>query len=90
MTSHRRFVHLVEAKHRGAHRVWLQFDDGVSGEVDLGPELVGTVFEPLRDVATFAQFRIDEGQTLSWPNGADFAPEFLRDLIERSVPRARV
>ena len=88
MTSHRSFVHVVEAKHLGGHRVWLRFDDGVAGEVDLTAELAGEVFAPLRDVATFARFRIDAGRTLSWPNGADFAPEFLHDLVGRSATRA--
>lgn len=88
MTPHRKFVHVVEAKHLGGHRIWLRFDDGVAGELDLMPELTGEVFAPLREAANFARFRIDEGHTLSWPNGADFAPEFLRDLVERSAARA--
>ena len=42
-------------------------------------ELVGPVFEPLRDPEIFRDFRLDsELRTLVWPNGADFAPEFLR------------
>jgi hypothetical protein len=68
-------VRLLEASHRGDHRVWLRFDDGTSGEVDLGLELDGEVFEPLRDPTYFARFVVAE--TLTWPNGADFAPEFL-------------
>ena len=69
---------LVEARYVSDHVVWLRFRDGTTGEVDLGPELQGPVFEPLRDVKIFQQFRIHpEFHTLVWPNGADFAPEFL-------------
>lgn len=40
------------------------------------------MFEPLRDPAYFKNFMIDpEGRTLVWPNGADFAPEFLHDAV---------
>lgn len=40
------------------------------------------VFEPLRDPAVFSQFEIhNEFRTLVWPNGADFAPEFLHDHV---------
>jgi hypothetical protein len=47
--------------------------------VDLSRELEGEVFEPLKDVGFFKSFRLDpELRTLVWPNGADFAPEFLR------------
>ncbi|MBK1649932.1 DUF2442 domain-containing protein [Rhabdochromatium marinum] len=40
--------------------------------------LKGKVFEPLCDVKIFAQLRVEpELDTIVWPNGADFAPEFL-------------
>jgi hypothetical protein len=73
------FLHVLEARHRGAHRVWLRFNDGLSGETDLSEELYGEVFEPLRDPETFAGFVVDG--TLTWPNGADFAPEFLHARV---------
>ncbi|HVS18541.1 MAG TPA: DUF2442 domain-containing protein [Planctomycetota bacterium] len=75
-------VRLLEASHRGDHRVWLRFDDGTSGEVDLGRELDGEVFEPLRDPTYFARFVVDE--SLTWPNGADFAPEYLHARVSHS------
>ncbi|MGH2532557.1 MAG: DUF2442 domain-containing protein [Thermomicrobiales bacterium] len=56
----------------------LAFTDGSRRHVDLEPELWGEVFEPLRDPAFFAQVEVDpELGTVVWPNGADFAPEFL-------------
>lgn len=72
-------IHVLEAQHRGQHRVWLRFDDGVDGEVDLAAVLEGEVFEPLRDPQYFARFVVDD--TLLWPNGADFAPEFLHARV---------
>ena len=71
-------VDVVEARYLGGHRVWLRFDDGCEGEVDLAAELEGPIFEPLRDPAYFAGFHVD--LTLCWPNGADIAPETLHDL----------
>jgi hypothetical protein len=62
--------------------LWLRFDDGTEGEIDLSTELYGPVFEPLRDVSYFRQVRVDpELGTIVWPNGADFAPEFLYDKV---------
>jgi hypothetical protein len=75
--------HVVEAKYLGGHRVWLLFDDGASGELDMSDELDGPVFEPLRNVEFFSQF-IVRYNTLSWENGADFAPEFLREKLAQS------
>ncbi|MBI5433615.1 MAG: DUF2442 domain-containing protein [Planctomycetes bacterium] len=77
-----KLVHVVAARPLGGHRVWLRFDDGVESEIDLSDELDGEIFEPLRDPRTFAGFVVDD--TLSWPNGADFAPEFLHDRVLES------
>ena len=70
---------IIDARHVAAHTVWLRFADGIECEVDLSGELHGQMFEPLRDVQVFKGFRLDPVlRTLVWPNGADFAPEFLR------------
>jgi len=53
--------------------------------VDLSDELDGLVFEPLKDLKFFRQFLI-RYNTLSWENGADFAPEFLREkLVQQNI-----
>lgn len=56
----------------------VRFADGTEGNVDLNDELTGKVFEPLRDPEYFLRFKVDRDiHTVTWPNGADFAPEFL-------------
>ena len=75
-------AHIVEAKYIGDYRIWLRFNDGAAGEVDLASELTGPVFQTLRSLPTFREFRLHpELRTLVWPNGADFAPEFLREKL---------
>ena len=69
---------VVELRPLKGYRLWLRFHDGTSGTVDLSSELWGPMFEPLKDENVFAQATIDpELETVTWPNGADFAPEFL-------------
>lgn len=68
-------VRVLDARYLEGYRAWLRFDDGLEGEVDLAGVLRGPVFEPLKDPAYFANFKID--WTLTWPNGADIAPESL-------------
>ena len=71
-----------EAKLVGDFVLWLRFADGTEGEVDLRDELDGPIFEPLRDPAYFKKFTVHpELRTLVWPNGADFAPEFLYEKV---------
>jgi hypothetical protein len=75
-------VRVVAARHVRGYVLWLRFNDGMEGEADLAEELDGEVFAPLRDVNTFARVVLDpELHTIAWPNGADFAPEFLYDLV---------
>ncbi|VEN73159.1 conserved hypothetical protein [Candidatus Desulfarcum epimagneticum] len=74
------FTHVIEAKYIDGYKVWLSFNDGARGEIDLSSELYGEIFEPLKDISFFKSFSL-EGHTLSWRNGADFAPEFLRENI---------
>lgn len=66
-------------------RLHVEFADGTAGEVRLDPFLsasrvAGTVFEALRDPAFFAQVRIELG-AVTWPNGADLAPDAMYDNI---------
>jgi len=74
------FLHVTDARYIKEYSVWVSFNDGASGNIDLSSELWGKVFEPLKDINYFKQFQI-KGHTLSWDNGADFAPEFLREHI---------
>jgi len=75
-------VDVIEVRYLHDYTIWVRFDDGTSGEVDLAGELDGPVFEPLRDLEYFRQVSIppDLG-TIAWPNGADFAPEFLYEKV---------
>lgn len=73
-------LHVTDAIYLRDYTVWLRFNDGAEGEIDLHGELEGEVFGPLVDLEQFRKFRVDpELNTIIWENGADFAPEFLRD-----------
>jgi hypothetical protein len=75
---------IVEVEVVGAHRLRLAFDDGVGGELDASDwDWIG-VFEPLSDPEYFARVELDpELGTISWPNGADVAPETLHLWVAR-------
>ena len=75
---------VVEAQYRGDFKIWLAFNDGIRGTVDFADWLTGPVFEPLRDPAYFARFFV-EGGTVTWPNGADIAPETLHERAKASA-----
>jgi hypothetical protein len=73
---------VVEARYVRGYTVWLRFDDGVEGELDLEPSLNGEVLEPLREPTVFRTFFVHpEFATIAWPNGADLAPDVLYERI---------
>ena len=77
------FLHVKEAKYSHDYVVWLRFNDGAEGEIDLEGELEGEMFSPLRDINQFKRFRVDpELETIVWENGADLAPEFLYERMK--------
>jgi len=78
-------LHIIDAKHLQDYQIWLKFNDGAEGAVDLSKELWGTMFEPLKNLDLFCQVKLDtELDTIVWPNGADLAPEFLHELLQQS------
>lgn len=75
------FLHVTDIHYSEAYRFEINFNDGLTKEVDLEQELHGEVFAPLRDLKVFRQaFLNPETGTIEWPNGADFAPEFLHQI----------
>jgi hypothetical protein len=74
--------HVIAAEYVSGYVIRLKFRDGTAGEIDLSEELNGPIFEPLRNIETFKQFKVHpEFHTVVWPNGADLAPEFLRQNL---------
>ena len=79
---------VIKVESRGGYRLWLQFQDGVEGEVDLEPHLsFQGVFAPFRDPTYFARVRVNRDLgTISWPNDADWDPLVLYSLVtKRSI-----
>lgn len=80
---------LESAEYAGGYKIHLKFSDGTAGTIDLERELWGEVFEPLKQPETFRNFSIHpELRTICWPNGADFAPEYLYEAAAQQVVEA--
>ena len=64
------------------------FVDDTAGKVDMraflsSSKIDGTVFEPLRDPAVFAEARVVMG-AVQWPSGVDLAPDAMYDAIREN------
>ena len=75
------FLHVIDVRLTKNYELRVAFSNGVVKAVDLVGELHGEIFEPLKDPQLFKQVRVNvETNTIEWPNGADFAPEFLYEI----------
>ena len=74
---------VVAVKPLGGYRVYLRFQDGLEGELDLSRLIEFTgVFAMLRHEAEFEKVRVDpESGTIVWPNGADLDPVVLYSAV---------
>jgi hypothetical protein len=73
---------ITKAKYKDSYKVWLKFNDGTEGIVDLGSTIMNDhreIFRELRDKEQFRKFKVD-ADTIVWENGLDLAPEFLYEM----------
>ena len=85
-------VYLIDAQYEEDYKVFLKFNTGESGKVDL-EEMVHKykAAKPIRNKGDFSNFYLDSWPTLAWKCGFDISPEFLyfmvtgKSLIEHEV-----
>ena len=81
---------VVEVRPLEGHRLFLRFEDGVEGEVDVASLVkFEGVFAPLKNREFFVQVKVDrELGTIVWPNGADLDPAVLYAHVSgKPLPR---
>jgi hypothetical protein len=82
-------LHVTKARLVRPFSLDLWFSDGLRKRVNLRRVLTGPIFLPLRDPKWFARVKLDRiGGSVVWPNGANFAPEYLHGLPDERA-RAR-
>lgn len=68
---------LVEVKALSDYRLWVRFDDGVEGEVDLSNLAGQGVFAIWDDYKVFKRVHIDSSGAPSWNDDIDICPDSL-------------
>ena len=72
------FFHVTDARYVDGYKVEVSFNNGRKGIADLTDALKGPMFEPLKEKSAFSMLAVDdELETITWPNGADLAPEYV-------------
>ena len=79
-------MHRVTAvQARPGYVLRLTFDDGLTGEVEIGHRLHGPMFQAVRDPAYFRLVSVDDYGAVCWPNQADLSPDALYSDVSRRL-----
>ena len=57
------------------------FADGLRKVIDIKPFIGTGISAALKDKAYFHRVSLENGGGITWPNGYDFCPNFLRDDV---------
>lgn len=74
--SGKELCRITDVEYKGDYTLWLMFNDGVSGTIDLTSLLENKLFEPLQDKKKFIQFGLEHG-ALVWSDTIDLSPNYL-------------
>ncbi len=68
---------ISSAKALPGYKIWIQYSDGVGGEVDLS-HLVGKgVFSAWKDANVFQTLRVENGRSITWTDEIDLCADSL-------------
>ena len=80
-------LHVETAKYLENYKMSVIFNDGSSHIVDFEKTIINDhrpIISALKDISVFKDFSI-QNHTISWANGLDFAPEFIKDCSIKQI-----
>ena len=75
-------LHVTEAKYIGDYKISVAFNDGCRIIADFEKVVKSdhrAIVQQLVNINTFKDFSL-QAHTITWSNGVDFAPEFIKSL----------
>jgi hypothetical protein len=77
---------LIEVKALPNVRIWLRYDDGAAGEVDLSDLAGRGVFQAWNDVAFFNSVRLAAHGAIEWGSDIDLCPDAMYLRLTGKTP----
>ena len=74
---------VMNVKVAGPHTLFVQFRDGVQGEMEFKPSFFRGVFAHLINPQAFETVQVVDG-VVTWPDELDLAPDAMHDEIKRN------
>ena len=76
----------IEVKALPKYRLWVQYADGVKGEVDLSYLVGRGVFTAWNDYKVFEQVHIGASGEIAWNNDIDLCPDSIYFKVSGKSP----
>lgn len=70
-------MNLLEVRPKKNYCLYVRYDDGVSGEIDLARFVGRGVFAAWEEAGIFEKVTLAEGGHPEWPGGLDLCPDYL-------------
>ncbi len=77
---------LLDAKPRSNYRLWLRYENGAEGEVDLSDFAGRGVFQAWREPGMFDRVEIGEDGALHWGEQIDLCPDAMYLRLTGETP----
>ncbi|MXX41999.1 MAG: DUF2442 domain-containing protein [Acidimicrobiales bacterium] len=81
-----RRVRPIDVRALAPHRIWLRYEDGVEGEVDLSHLAGDGVFAAWNDLSFFSAVRLGPGTSIAWGDDLDLCGDALYMEITGMTP----
>lgn len=76
----------VSVEAREGYRIWVEYDDGACGEVDLSHRVGQTVYKIWDEPGVFEQVRITEDGAIGWSDELEICPDAVYFRITGKEP----
>ena len=77
---------IIDLKPLDNYFIWVLFADNFSTIINIRPFITTGISAKLLDYNYFRQVKIDEFGGITWENGFDFCPNYLRELANEQIP----
>ena len=67
----------IAVEPREGYKIWLRYEDGVEGEVDLSDIPLTGIFEAWKDMSFFESVHISEFDAIAWSEDLEMCPDSL-------------
>jgi len=71
---------IIEVRPLENYHIWIRFADNFDATIDVKPYITTGISTKLLEVEYFNQVKTDEFGGITWQNGFDFCPNYLREL----------